>query len=429
VQGKTLTFTGTVVIEEAFPDGTSAKAFIRVFDSSYNTTDVDATVSSEGNFSIEATIPEFGVPIVHAGIETTGPTGSAGRLAASGLTVMEEGGPPPPPPPSPVDRTGFYQTVVAVPGQPIRYGLLAANHPDDPMGASASGMLRLEFLDAEETVISVSPVAIVEADTPAHAVPYLFGGQTPENAAFVRLDIDREVFDPENDLSGSFIVDAAFLQVLGMTELPVITSGPASGMTVNAGQTVDLQLEVTSPTDVTYQWYHDGIPVSTDKDLSFVVSPDSAGTWFVVASNAAGPVIGAITEITVLDALPDSDGDGISDDDEINLYGTDPNLADSDKDGINDYGEIFVSLTDPLDPLSLLKVTKMELEDGQVVLTFQSVSGVDYQLYGSPDILQWNPVGTNITASGDLSTIQVDLPVSNPPLRFFIVRVNGSTGQ
>jgi len=424
VQGKTLTFAGTVAIEEAFPEGSVATAFIRIFDSGYNTTDIDTTISPGGDFSIEATIPESGVPIVHTGIETTGPTGSAGRLAASGLTLIEEEGSPPPPPPSQVDRTGFYQTVIAVPGQPIRYGLLAANHPDDPMEASASGMLRLEFLDAEETIISEAPVAIVDADTPAHAVPYILGGMTPENAAFVRLDIDREVFDPESDLSGSFIVDAAFLQVPGMTELPVITSGPASGMGVNAGQRVDLKLEVASPTDVTYQWYHLGKPVSTDKDLSFVVSPDSAGTWFVVASNAAGPVVGAVTEIIVLDAPPDSDGDGISDDDETNLYGTDPMLADSDKDGIDDYGEIFVSLTDPLDPLSLLKVTEMKLAEGQIELKFQSVSGVGYQLYGSPAILHWDPVGSNITASGDLTTIQFDLPESNPPLRFFRVMVN-----
>jgi beta-glucanase (GH16 family) len=429
VQGKTLTFTGTVAIEEAFAEGSSAKAFIRVFNSSYNTTDFDAAISAGGEFTIETTIPEFGVPIVHAGIETTGSTGSAGRLAATALTVMEESAPPPPPPPPPVDRTGFYQTVIAEPGQPILFGLLAANHPEDPMGASASGMLRLEFLDEDENVISVSPVAIVEADTPAHAVPYLLGGQTPENAAFVRLDIDREVLDPENDLSGSFIVDAAFIQVLGMTELPVVTSGPASGTAANAGQTVDLKLEVTSPTDVTYQWYHDGNPVSTDKDLSFVVTPDSAGTWFVVASNAAGPVVGAVTELTVLEPLPDSDGDGISDDDETNLHGTDPNLADSDKDGINDYGEIFVSLTNPRDADSVLKITKMEMPDGKIELTFQSVSGVVYQAYGSPDILQWSPLGTTVTASDDTSTILLDLPVSDPPLRFFRIEANGPSGQ
>lgn len=46
----------------------------------------------------------------------------------------------------------------------------------------------------------------------------------------------------------------------------------------------------------------------------------------------------------------DTDGDGISDYDEIFIYGTSPYLADTDGDGISDYDEIFVYGTDPLCP-------------------------------------------------------------------------------
>lgn len=46
----------------------------------------------------------------------------------------------------------------------------------------------------------------------------------------------------------------------------------------------------------------------------------------------------------------DSDGDGISDYDEINVYGTDPYNPDTDGDGLSDYDEIFVHNTDPLNP-------------------------------------------------------------------------------
>lgn len=44
----------------------------------------------------------------------------------------------------------------------------------------------------------------------------------------------------------------------------------------------------------------------------------------------------------------DSDGDGISDSDEVNKYGTDSANADTDGDGISDYEELFDALTNPL---------------------------------------------------------------------------------
>lgn len=48
-------------------------------------------------------------------------------------------------------------------------------------------------------------------------------------------------------------------------------------------------------------------------------------------------------------ALPvDTDGDGISDDDEKNIYKTDPNKADSDNDGVSDGEEVKKNSTDPL---------------------------------------------------------------------------------
>ena len=45
-------------------------------------------------------------------------------------------------------------------------------------------------------------------------------------------------------------------------------------------------------------------------------------------------------------ARPDGDGDGLYDDDEVNVYGTDPKVADTDKDGVSDGEEVF-NKTDP----------------------------------------------------------------------------------
>ncbi len=47
---------------------------------------------------------------------------------------------------------------------------------------------------------------------------------------------------------------------------------------------------------------------------------------------------------------PDTDGDGLSDYDEIYVYGTDPLNPDTDGDGLSDYDEIYVHGTNPLNP-------------------------------------------------------------------------------
>jgi hypothetical protein len=52
---------------------------------------------------------------------------------------------------------------------------------------------------------------------------------------------------------------------------------------------------------------------------------------------------------TTTTAPTDSDGDGLSDVDEMNIYGTDPNNPDSEGDHVTDGDEILVHGTDPLD--------------------------------------------------------------------------------
>ena len=47
---------------------------------------------------------------------------------------------------------------------------------------------------------------------------------------------------------------------------------------------------------------------------------------------------------------PDTDGDGLTDEEEIFEYGTDPLVADTDNDGISDGDEVLVYGTDPLNP-------------------------------------------------------------------------------
>src|SRR6476660_3391740 len=46
-------------------------------------------------------------------------------------------------------------------------------------------------------------------------------------------------------------------------------------------------------------------------------------------------------------ALPDTDGDGLSDAEEVNIYGTSPVLADTDGDGFSDSDEVVKFAFDP----------------------------------------------------------------------------------
>lgn len=74
---------------------------------------------------------------------------------------------------------------------------------------------------------------------------------------------------------------------------------------------------------------------------------------------------------------PDTDGDGLSDGDEVNIYHTNPLVADTDGDGIPDGVEILTG-TDPLNPLSFdlgKAVQTLEVKPGAFVLVVNTIIG------------------------------------------------------
>lgn len=64
----------------------------------------------------------------------------------------------------------------------------------------------------------------------------------------------------------------------------------------------------------------------------------------------------------------DTDGDGLTDEDEVTKYKTDPNNPDTDGDGLSDGQEVLVYGTDPLDP----DTDDDGLKDGEEVLTYKT---------------------------------------------------------
>lgn len=411
-----LTFTGSVTIEESFPPGSSARAFIRIFDSEFNTTDHAVDVTGSGSFTVQAPIPDSGVPFIQVGLETTGPVGAAGRLTASGLRLVDsaEDSLPESVP------TGFHQTVIASPGESLRYGALIANHPDNPLSQGSQGQLLLQFLDANSNPLAGETPVVVTHATKASPQPVSRQTIAPEGTAFARLRIERVTTDPDADSGGAFIADSAFLQSTADTALPLVTAEPAAALTVDAGDSVSLSITASSPTDAHYQWFADGQPQDTGPSLSFTATRDSAATYYCVVSNDAGPVVAAVTELSVQST--DSDGDGLSDYDEIHLHGTDPTQTDTDGDGINDFDEVAGFQTDPLDPNSAPRMSRFQLTDDGFSFAFSSVPGLTYTLEGSPNLLQWQTMDS-FTATSHNSTLTIAPSTTDPPLRFFRLRV------
>jgi hypothetical protein len=120
-------------------------------------------------------------------------------------------------------------------------------------------------------------------------------------------------------------------------------------------------VEHYNQTDQPYVWTGDqgwfdinaGVPVATcarpltteDGDYSITVTPYDGE--LVGGEPTGNPGTGLTINFSILDL--DSDGDGLTDIEEVNTYGTDHTNPDTDGDGLSDGDEVNVYSTDPLD--------------------------------------------------------------------------------
>ena len=146
---------------------------------------------------------------------------------------------------------------------------------------------------------------------------------------------------------------------------PVPNSAPLLNTIGNQNLTEGDNLVVSiSATDVdpdTLSFSASGLPAfaslvdNTDGTATLTITPAlgdaSLSTMTVTVSDNGVPVLSDSETFDIDVAVLDSDGDGISDYDEINIYGTLPGNRDTDGDFINDCDEINND-SNPLDPMS-----------------------------------------------------------------------------
>lgn len=132
---------------------------------------------------------------------------------------------------------------------------------------------------------------------------------------------------------------------------PIIETQPANTFAVLGGP-ASLIVVATSDLLESYQWYFSHSPIfgATNSILSLSnVQPVNVGIYSVIVSNDNGSVTSSNAFITIPTPGIDDDGDGLDNTNEIQ-FGTETLNPDTDGDSLTDYQELFVYNTDPLKP-------------------------------------------------------------------------------
>lgn len=178
--------------------------------------------------------------------------------------------------------------------------------------------------------------------------------------------------------------------ILSLRIQPVIVNQPLS-QDVPRGSTVTLSVEVTNVATlpVAYRWRLGGATVVSNllhgfQDFLVVTNVQAVGDYTVAVYNIVRPG-GILSEHAFVSPIDDSDQDGMPDNWE-DIYDLDPGNAadapaDPDGDTLTNLDE-YLAGTDPLDPLSYLKVRLVSVSPqlSQAILHFSAVSNRTYSI-------------------------------------------------
>ena len=118
----------------------------------------------------------------------------------------------------------------------------------------------------------------------------------------------------------------------------------------------------------------------------------------------------------------DTDGDGLSDWEELYLYGTAINDTDSDNDGVSDWAESQAG-SNPNDSSSRLEFTAITPSGSNITLSWESASNRTYRLFQSTNLVTtpWSEITNNIPATPPLNLLTNTPPNSLP--RFYRIQL------
>jgi hypothetical protein len=221
--------------------------------------------------------------------------------------------------------------------------------------------------------------------------------------------------------------------------LPKIT-GISENIVADEGETIELIVSASGTPPLSYQWKKiggDSILSASSNLVLKKVDESDAGYYAVVVSSEGGVVTSPQVTVGVrpdtdndglLDHVEfdlgsdinktDTDDDGVSDFDEVEIFSTSPTRADTDGDGLNDGAEVRGGF-DPREPT--------ESADGAisigiaVELEFFTLTWNNYQLQLSTDLNTWHDVDSPFKGVGGYSSILQPAREANFYWRLIIV--------